>query len=109
MPISQGKQTIVADLIYEEYSKSCYLGFFFDCRDNSFFGFICTVGIDVRQRIPLIKESNSYVQLQRNRKPPSFPSPKELHVIDDDDIVEPQKLIEGQSKNETDSMLVSFH
>ncbi|KAF1888971.1 hypothetical protein Lal_00039570 [Lupinus albus] len=55
VPIGQGMQIIKADFIFEEY-----------------------IGIDVHQKLPLIKESNSNVLIRRNRKQASFNPPKEL-------------------------------
>ncbi|XP_012568774.1 DExH-box ATP-dependent RNA helicase DExH17 isoform X5 [Cicer arietinum] len=63
VPISQGKQTIKANFIFEEY-----------------------IGIDVHQKLFLKKESNTNVILKRNRKQASFPPPEEIFVIDDEDI-----------------------
>ncbi|KAI5428911.1 Sec63, variant 2 [Lathyrus oleraceus] len=63
VPISQGKQTIKANFIFEEY-----------------------IGIDVHQKLFLMKEGNSNMILRRNRKQTSFPPPEEIFVIQDDDI-----------------------
>ncbi|XP_028786298.1 DExH-box ATP-dependent RNA helicase DExH17-like [Neltuma alba] len=84
VPISHGKQIIKANFIHEEY-----------------------IGIDVHQNLPLIKENNSNLQLQRKRKLPAFPSPEELHVIEDDNMTAPQMPMEElcnlMSKDETNS------
>ncbi|KAE9605113.1 hypothetical protein Lalb_Chr10g0093731 [Lupinus albus] len=64
VPIGQGMQIIKADFIFEEY-----------------------IGIDVHQKLPLIKESNSNVLIRRNRKQASFNPPKEVYVIDDETTV----------------------
>ncbi|KAB1209142.1 putative ATP-dependent DNA helicase HFM1 [Morella rubra] len=59
----QGKLTIKADLLFEEY-----------------------IGIDVRQKLILMEESNSSTNHQkRKKKPSSFPPPKQVCIIDDDD------------------------
>ncbi|KAL5058416.1 hypothetical protein RYX36_030020 [Vicia faba] len=63
VPMSQGKQTIKANFIFEEY-----------------------IGIDVHQKLFLMKDSNSNMILKRNRKQTSFPPPEEIFVIQDDDI-----------------------
>ncbi|OIV97201.1 hypothetical protein TanjilG_28952 [Lupinus angustifolius] len=68
VPIGQGRQTIKADFIFEEY-----------------------IGIDVHQKLPLIKESNSNVLITRNRKQASFNPPKEVYVIEDDETTAPHK------------------
>nr|KYP63300.1 putative ATP-dependent DNA helicase HFM1 [Cajanus cajan] len=66
VPIPQGKQTIKADFIFEEY-----------------------IGIDVHQKLFFMKESNSIALLKRNRKPSSCPPPEEIYVIEDDNITVP--------------------
>ncbi|XP_009334110.2 DExH-box ATP-dependent RNA helicase DExH17 isoform X1 [Pyrus x bretschneideri] len=53
----QGKLTVKADLVFEEY-----------------------IGIDLSQKLVLMKESNN----KRGKKPPSCPPPKEVCVIEDD-------------------------
>ncbi|XP_068336136.1 DExH-box ATP-dependent RNA helicase DExH17 [Pyrus communis] len=53
----QGKLTVKADLVFEEY-----------------------IGIDLSQKLVLMKESNK----KRGKKPPSCPPPKEVCVIEDD-------------------------
>ncbi|XP_059449049.1 DExH-box ATP-dependent RNA helicase DExH17 isoform X2 [Corylus avellana] len=59
----QGKLTIKADLIFEEY-----------------------IGIDLRQKLLLMKESKSSMKYkQRNKQPSSFPPPEEIHIIDDNE------------------------
>ncbi|XP_050271163.1 DExH-box ATP-dependent RNA helicase DExH17 isoform X3 [Quercus robur] len=59
----QGKLTIKADLIFEEY-----------------------IGIDLRQKLLLMKENNlSMNYKKRNKQPSSFPLPKEVYIIDDDE------------------------
>ncbi|KAI4306649.1 hypothetical protein L6164_029909 [Bauhinia variegata] len=71
----EGKQTIKADFIYEEY-----------------------IGIDIHQKVLLNKENNSNIHLRRKRKQPSsFPPAEEVHIIDDDDMVAPQIPIKGPS------------
>ncbi|WVZ06904.1 hypothetical protein V8G54_020250 [Vigna mungo] len=62
VPIPQEKQTIKADFIFEEY-----------------------IGIDVHQKLSLMRESNSIVLLKRNRKQASCPPIEEIYVIEDDD------------------------
>ncbi|KAK4282378.1 hypothetical protein QN277_013762 [Acacia crassicarpa] len=85
VPISHGKQMIRANFIHEEY-----------------------IGIDVHQNLSVFQESNSNVQLQRNRKLPALPIPAEVHVIEDDNIVAPQMPMEElcnlKSKDETRSI-----
>ncbi|RDX81475.1 DExH-box ATP-dependent RNA helicase DExH17, partial [Mucuna pruriens] len=66
VPIPQGKQTIKADFIFEEY-----------------------IGIDVHQKFSFMKESNSIVLLKRNRKQASCPPPEEIYVIEDDNMTVP--------------------
>lgn len=72
----------------------------------------CVVGIDVHQNLSVFQESNSNVRLQRNRKLPALPTPAEVHVIEDDNIVAPQmpkeELCNLKSKDETHSMSVFF-
>ncbi|XP_047182183.1 DExH-box ATP-dependent RNA helicase DExH17 [Vigna umbellata] len=63
VPIPQEKQTIKADFIFEEY-----------------------IGIDVHQKLSLMRESNSIVLLKRNRKQASCPPTEEIYVIEDDNI-----------------------
>ncbi|KAM1239238.1 hypothetical protein ACFX13_045693 [Malus domestica] len=53
----QGKLTVKADLVFEEY-----------------------IGIDLSQKLVLMKEGNN----KRGKKPPSCPPPKEVCVIEDD-------------------------
>ncbi|KAM1015099.1 hypothetical protein ACFX1T_044828 [Malus domestica] len=53
----QGKLTVKADLVFEEY-----------------------IGIDLSQKLVLMKESNN----KQGKKPPSCPPPKEVCVIEDD-------------------------
>ncbi|KAK7273541.1 hypothetical protein RIF29_14597 [Crotalaria pallida] len=89
VPIQQGKQTIKADFIFEEY-----------------------IGIDVRQKLSLIKESNSNVSLKRNRKQASFNLPEEVCVIGDDNITVHHKTIKElqtlSKANEHSDFIPSF-
>ncbi|KAK7411205.1 hypothetical protein VNO78_02637 [Psophocarpus tetragonolobus] len=66
VPFAQGKQTIKADFIFEEY-----------------------IGIDVHQKLSFIRESNSIVLLKRGRKQACCPPPEEIYVIEDDIITVP--------------------
>ncbi|XP_068485338.1 DExH-box ATP-dependent RNA helicase DExH17 isoform X1 [Phaseolus vulgaris] len=66
VPIPQEKQTIKADFIFEEY-----------------------IGIDVHQKLSLMRESNSIVLLKRNRKQASCAPPEKIYVIEDDNITVP--------------------
>lgn len=47
---------------------------------------IHVVGIDLRRKLLLMKESNlSMKYKQRNKQPSSFPPPEEIHIIDDNE------------------------
>ncbi|XP_061367857.1 DExH-box ATP-dependent RNA helicase DExH17 [Gastrolobium bilobum] len=86
VPIQQGKQTIKADFIFEEY-----------------------IGIDVRRKLTFMRESNSTVLLKRNRKQVSFPPPEEIYVIEDDNITVPhiprkEPCSLSKDKEESDSI-----
>ncbi|TYI86433.1 hypothetical protein E1A91_D04G064700v1 [Gossypium mustelinum] len=56
-----GKMTIKADLVFEEY-----------------------IGVDLHEKLLLVKESNSNANLKRARKPTQFFAPEEVYVIEDD-------------------------
>ena len=92
----QGKLTIKADLIFEEYSMASaiicltsfafvYIGIGFQTK-SSFCIIIHVVGIDLRQKILLMKENNlSMNYKKRSKQPSSFPLPEEVYIIDDDE------------------------
>ncbi|KAK5835363.1 hypothetical protein PVK06_011051 [Gossypium arboreum] len=80
------KMTIKADLVFEEY-----------------------IGVDLHEKLLLVKESNSNANLKRARKPTQFFAPEEVYVIEDDKAAthksfaqRPPDLIE--SKRESSSV-----
>ncbi|XP_021824640.1 DExH-box ATP-dependent RNA helicase DExH17 isoform X1 [Prunus avium] len=79
----QGKLTVKANLIFEEY-----------------------IGIDIYQKLIFMKDNLS-VNNKRGKKPPSFPPPEEVCIIEDDAIRQsPTKelLNSTKSKRVNDSM-----
>ena len=92
----QGKLTIKADLIFEEYSTASaiicltsfafvYTGIGFQTK-SSFCIIVHVVGIDIRQKLLLMKENNlSMNYKKRNKQPSSSPLPEEVYIIDDDE------------------------
>ncbi|KAK7293418.1 hypothetical protein RJT34_16283 [Clitoria ternatea] len=86
VPIPQGKQTIKADFIFEEY-----------------------IGIDVHQKLSCMKESDSNMLLKRNRKQAIFPPPEEGYIIEDDNKTVPHLPMKelctlSKDKEESDSI-----
>lgn len=77
---------------------------------TEFCSFVLSVGIDVHQKLSFMKESNSIVLLKRNRKEAHCPPPKEIHVIEDDDITVPHLPMKELCtlSVDKDSMLVIF-
>jgi hypothetical protein len=80
-----------------------------NCRLNGFvlYHFIHVVGIDLRQKLLLMKENKlSMKYKQRNKQPSSFPPPEEIHIIDDNEATSraPAKVLHNSanSKKEND-------
>ncbi|PPS04848.1 hypothetical protein GOBAR_AA15815 [Gossypium barbadense] len=67
--------------------------------------FIHAVGVDLHEKLLLVKESNSNANLKRARKPTQFFAPEEVYVIEDDKAAthksfaqRPPDLIESKRK-----------
>ncbi|XP_044500934.1 DExH-box ATP-dependent RNA helicase DExH17 isoform X2 [Mangifera indica] len=83
----QGKLTVKADLIFEEY-----------------------IGIDIHQKLQLVKENNSPVNHKRGNKKPSFiPPPKEVCVEEEENKATIQKLHQKLNDERIDSSMPSFN
>ncbi|KAK8302140.1 hypothetical protein V6Z12_D04G068100 [Gossypium hirsutum] len=81
-----GKMTIKADLVFEEY-----------------------IGVDLHEKLLLVKESNSNANLKRARKPTQFFAPEEVYVIEDDNAATHKSFVQRPpdsigSKRESSSM-----
>ncbi|KAE8021512.1 hypothetical protein FH972_007396 [Carpinus fangiana] len=87
--LQQGKLTIKADLIFEEY-----------------------IGIDLRRKLLLMKENKlSMKYKQRNKQPSSFPPTEEIHIIDDNEATSraPAKELHNSANSEKENdFLPSF-
>ncbi|KAJ0054741.1 hypothetical protein Pint_02771 [Pistacia integerrima] len=82
----QGKLTVKADLIFEEY-----------------------IGIDIHQKLLVVKENNSTVNHKRGNKQPSFfPPPKEVCVVEDENEATTQTPHQKLNKR-IDSSMPSFN
>lgn len=77
---------------------------------TQYISFVCSVGIDVHQKLSLMRESNSIVLLKRNRKQASCPPAEEIYVIEDDNITVPHLPTKELCtlSVDKDSMLVIF-
>ncbi|KAK9925336.1 hypothetical protein M0R45_033663 [Rubus argutus] len=82
----QGKLTVRADLIFEEY-----------------------IGIDLYQELILMKESNLSVNNKRGKKAPSLPPPEEICIIEDDTYEGPSEVLPNLMKSKrVDGSMPSF-
>ncbi|KAL5793217.1 hypothetical protein ACOSP7_001811 [Xanthoceras sorbifolium] len=85
----QGKLTIKADLIFEEY-----------------------IGIDLHQKLLMVNESNSKLNYKRGSKQPSFfPPPEEVCVIEDENGTSahtPARKLKNLDSRREDSSMPSF-
>lgn len=111
----QGKLTVKADLVFEEYSKLLVEFMNFDKNSNashqdSFCCGVHAVGIDLHQKIIVVKEINSKpIHARGSKQPSSFPLHKDVYVIDDDNEDASHAPAEGlnvskKSKREMDSL-----
>ncbi|MED6161906.1 hypothetical protein PIB30_065217 [Stylosanthes scabra] len=80
VPVTQGIQTIKADFVFEEY-----------------------VGIDVHEKLHMVKERISVVPSKRNRKQGFLPPPEEVYLIEEDNVTIadiPMKKLSTLNKDE---------
>ncbi|QHN87395.1 uncharacterized protein DS421_16g554730 [Arachis hypogaea] len=89
VPVTQGNQTIKADFVYEEY-----------------------IGIDVHEKLHMVKAGISVVPSKRNKKQGFLPPPEEVYVIEDDNItiadIPMKKLSTLNKDKEEDNSIPSF-
>ncbi|XP_024179709.1 DExH-box ATP-dependent RNA helicase DExH17 isoform X2 [Rosa chinensis] len=82
----QGKLTVKADLIFEEY-----------------------IGIDLNQELILMKKSNLSANNKRGKKAPSLPLPEEVCIIEDDIYEGPSEVLPNSTKSKrVDGPMPSF-
>ncbi|KAA3476915.1 DExH-box ATP-dependent RNA helicase DExH17 isoform X3 [Gossypium australe] len=72
--------------------------------------FIHAVGVDLHEKLRLVKESNSNANLKRARKPAQFFAPEEVYVIEDDNEAKHKSFAQRppdsiESKRESSSIL----
>ncbi|KHG23391.1 putative ATP-dependent DNA helicase HFM1 [Gossypium arboreum] len=109
---SQGVQSTkrhYADMIVASEEENLILFHEKISRVDEFLSFIHAVGVDLHEKLLLVKESNSNANLKRARKPTQFFAPEEVYVIEDDKAAthksfaqRPPDLIE--SKRESSSV-----
>lgn len=107
----QGKLTIKAVLIFEDYSKVLALMFLvslslqvtIDWCSPELLCIIChfirAVGIDLNQELILMKESSLRTNNKRGKKEPSLPVPEEVCIIEDGSYEGPSEVLPNSKKS----------
>ncbi|PPD82339.1 hypothetical protein GOBAR_DD20727 [Gossypium barbadense] len=109
---SQGVQSTkrhYADMIVASEEDNLILFHEKISRVDEFLSFIHAVGVDLHEKLLLVKESNSNANLKRARKPTQFFAPEEVYVIEDDNAATHKSFAQRPpdsigSKRESSSM-----